>query len=120
MLTEDDLIHFALSMPGACVRYPYGDAPLVLSTADVHEFGELYEGTVPIHIVLKSTAEESERLRAQYPDHIKPGYRCPKRTWNSLYIDGTVPDETVLQMIRFSYELTAKTKKKRPNVTEEF
>ena len=38
MLTEDDVIEYALSMPGACVRYPYGDSPLVIPTADVHEF----------------------------------------------------------------------------------
>ena len=63
MLTEDDVIEYALSMPGACVRYPYGDSPLVLSTADVHEFCDVYEGTNPVHLVMKCDPDGGGRQK---------------------------------------------------------
>ena len=52
MMSEVEIVDYCLSMPGACVRYPYGTSPMVISTADVHEFCEVYEGTTPLHLSL--------------------------------------------------------------------
>lgn len=104
MLTETEIIEYCLTMPGACIRYPYGNSPLVLSTKSVHEFCEIYEGTIPLHIVLKCNPEKALFLRDKY-EAIKPGYRCNKKHWNSVYIDGTIPDEEVKEMISHSFYL---------------
>lgn len=113
MLTEDDVIEYALSMPGACVRYPYGDSPLVLSTADVHEFCDVYEGTNPVHLVMKCDPDEAVRLREKYSESVKPGYRCNKRHWNSVFLDGKIPDEEIKEMIYNAFMLMNKRKKRK-------
>lgn len=112
MLTEDDVIEYALSMPGACVRYPYGDFPLVISTADVHEFCDVYEGSNPLHLVMKCDPDEAIRLREKYAA-VRPGYRCNKRHWNSVFLDGTVPDDEIKEMIYNSFQLMSKRKKRK-------
>ena len=113
MMTEEDVIKFALSLDGACVRYPYGNTPLVLSTPDVHEFCDVYEGTSPLHLVMKCAPEEAIILRQKYPESVLPGYRCNKKHWNSVYIDGKVPDDEIKQMIENAYNLMRKNRRKR-------
>jgi predicted DNA-binding protein (MmcQ/YjbR family) len=34
-----------------------------------------------------------------------PGYHLNKRHWNTVIIDGSLPDETVREMIEDSYDL---------------
>ena len=55
-----------------------------------------------------------EFLRNKYPCVI-PGYYMNKVHWNSMYLDGNVPDETVHEMVDNAYEITYKklTKKEK-------
>ncbi|MHC1683107.1 MAG: MmcQ/YjbR family DNA-binding protein [Clostridiaceae bacterium] len=53
---------------------------------------------------IKCEPSFGEFLRNQY-EHIVPGYYMNKLHWNSIYIDGDVPDEVLKQMIDVSYEL---------------
>jgi predicted DNA-binding protein (MmcQ/YjbR family) len=43
-------------------------------------------------------------LRGQYPA-ITAGYHLSKRHWNTIQLDGSVPDEELLELIDHSYEL---------------
>jgi predicted DNA-binding protein (MmcQ/YjbR family) len=43
-------------------------------------------------------------LRARYAA-ITPGYHLSKRHWNSVTLDGSVPEEEVLELIDHSYDL---------------
>jgi predicted DNA-binding protein (MmcQ/YjbR family) len=45
-----------------------------------------------------------ELLRKQYKD-IVPGYYMNKDHWNSLYLDGDVPDEVLRDMLDKAYEI---------------
>lgn len=45
-----------------------------------------------------------QMLRNRYHD-IVPGYYMNKEHWNSLYLDGTVPDVLVREMLDQAYEL---------------
>ena len=58
-----------------------------------------------------------ECLRNQYTC-VVPGYYMNKVHWNSMYLDGDVPDETVRQMADNAYEITVKklTKKEQEAV----
>lgn len=112
MLTEEQIIEYGLTLEGAQVKYPYGKTPLVLATPDGHEFCELYEGTSPLHMVIKNTPEKSLLLRSAY-SCVKPGYRCNKKYWNSVFVDGQIPDEELKAMLRRSYELSCKSAGKK-------
>ncbi len=55
-------------------------------------------------LTLKLEPLEGEFLRGQFGD-IVPGYYCDKRHWNSVRLDGTVPDGLMRHMIDQSYAL---------------
>ncbi|MHB8072787.1 MmcQ/YjbR family DNA-binding protein [Desulfosporosinus fructosivorans] len=55
-------------------------------------------------ITLKCDPLFTRSLRDQY-QHIVPGYYMNKEHWNSLYLEGDVPDNVLRQMIDMSYEL---------------
>lgn len=58
-------------------------------------------------INLKCEPQLAELFRAQYPDVI-PGFYCNKEHWNSVYLDGEVPDEVLRGMCDMAYDLVLK------------
>ena len=55
-------------------------------------------------ITLKCDPMFGQALREQYPD-IVAGYYMNKLHWNSVYLEGEVPDDVLRQMVDMSYEL---------------
>ena len=55
-------------------------------------------------ITLKLNPVFGDMLRQQYDDII-PGYYMNKVHWNSLYLEGNVPDDVVKNMVRESHKL---------------
>jgi len=55
-------------------------------------------------ITMKCDPLLGEALRKDYGD-IVPGYYMNKVHWNSVYREGSVPDEILKQMLDMSYEL---------------
>ena len=70
-------------------------------------------------ITLKLEPAHGDLLRQQY-EHIVPGYYMNKLHWNSLYLEGNVPDETLQMMIRESYQIifSSLTKKLQKEIGE--
>lgn len=54
---------------------------------------------------LKVSPDEAWLQRETYPGAVLPGYHMNKRHWNTVLLNGEVPDEVVVQMFRESYEL---------------
>jgi predicted DNA-binding protein (MmcQ/YjbR family) len=84
-------------------RYLVGGKMFALSGGDKEE--------KPI-ITLKLDPAHGDMLRQQYKD-IVPGYFMNKEHWNSLYLDGEVPDDVVKTMITESYQLIFKSLNKK-------
>ena len=55
---------------------------------------------------LKCDPELAEQLRLTYPE-IQPGYHLNKRHWNTVAVDGALPDDMVRSLIEDSYALVA-------------
>jgi predicted DNA-binding protein (MmcQ/YjbR family) len=83
--------------------YPFGDQVAVFKVA-----GKLFAlvplGETPQSISLKCDPELATSLRNRYPA-VTPGYHLNKRHWNTLTLDGSVPDDEVLELIDHSYDL---------------
>jgi predicted DNA-binding protein (MmcQ/YjbR family) len=58
----------------------------------------------PLSVSLKCEPLLAEQLRAAHPA-ITAGYHLNKRHWNTVLIDGSLPDETISDMIEDSYDL---------------
>ncbi|MEG0825321.1 MAG: MmcQ/YjbR family DNA-binding protein [Oscillospiraceae bacterium] len=67
--------------------------------------GESYKGYDCRELVsLKCEPLLAEALRAEYPDII-PGFYMDKRNWNSIFLDGAVPEDVLRDLCDRSYEL---------------
>lgn len=64
----------------------------------------------PFYLInLKCDPERARALRESH-DAIRPGWHQNKEHWNSLIMDGSLPDELILELIDHSYELVAPKK----------
>ncbi|HET9082040.1 MAG TPA: MmcQ/YjbR family DNA-binding protein [Trebonia sp.] len=57
-------------------------------------------------LTLKCDPAWALHLRAEYAA-IVPGYHVNKRLWNTVSLDGSVPDDLLTDLIRHSYEQAA-------------
>ena len=71
-------------------------------------------------ITVKLEPTYGELLRTQYKDII-PGYYMNKEHWNSLYLEGDVPDFVLKDMIDKSYRivLSSLSKKAQNEISQE-
>ena len=58
----------------------------------------------PLKVSVKCEPELAHQLRRSY-DAIVPGYHLNKRHWNTITLDGSLPDQLVLDMVEDSYDL---------------
>ncbi|WP_214484284.1 MmcQ/YjbR family DNA-binding protein [Bacillus sp. SM2101] len=98
-----ELQESCLTKRGAYEDFPFGDDAHVMKVG-TKMFAILSQGETHPAISLKCEPDVNEMLREQYPA-IKPGYHLNKRHWNTITVDGTVPNKQILQMIDRSYEL---------------
>ena len=61
-------------------------------------------GASSLRVSLKCEPALAEQLRETHSAVI-PGYHLNKRHWNTVIIDGSLPDQTVEDMIEDSYDL---------------
>jgi predicted DNA-binding protein (MmcQ/YjbR family) len=102
-VTAAQLRRYCLSRPGAVEEFPFSEGVSVFKVAGkIFAIAPLRER--PLTVSLKCEPELAEQLRAAYPA-IRPGYHLNKRHWNTVTIDGSLPDRTVRDMVEDSYDL---------------
>jgi predicted DNA-binding protein (MmcQ/YjbR family) len=100
---RDQVIEVCLAKPGSAEDYPFGDEVAVFKVG-----GKMF-ALVPL---AESRASVSPRcdpglaadLRQKYPA-VTPGHHPSKRHWNTVTLDGSVPEEELLDLIDHSYQL---------------
>ena len=105
-MTADELRAACLALPGAREERPFSRAP-DLTTFKVG--GKVFalsrlSGPESLRVSLKCEPEVAVGLRAEHPA-ILPGYHLDKRHWNTVLLDGSLPDRMVVDMIEDSYDL---------------
>ena len=63
-------------------------------------------------VILKCDPRLAEAFREQYPE-VVPGFYSDKRNWNSVYLDGALPDDVLRDFCGMSYELVFQKLTKR-------
>jgi len=58
----------------------------------------------PLAISLKCEPDLAEQLRETYRA-VLPGYHLNKRHWNTVIVDGSLPDQMIKDLIEDSYDL---------------
>jgi predicted DNA-binding protein (MmcQ/YjbR family) len=90
-------------LPGAVSEYPFGPEARVFKVG-----GKMFAIMHDTRISLKCVPAHAEVLREQWPA-VTAGYHLNKRHWNTVELDGSVPDEELAAWIEESYDLVFDT-----------
>lgn len=102
-MTPEDLHEHCLSFPGAEETFPFAPGVSVFKV-EGKMFALSRLGAAPLNISLKCEPALAEQLREAH-SAVTPGYHLNKRHWNTVLIDGSLPDEMVLDLVEDSYDL---------------
>jgi predicted DNA-binding protein (MmcQ/YjbR family) len=112
----DSYVDYCKEKEGTSLDFPYGDNIMVIKVGR-KMFVLINNVNHPPKMTLKCDPDKATQLRSKYKA-IKPGYHMNKKNWNTIDIDGSVPDEKMFEMIDESYELVIQTlsKSKRQKI----
>ncbi|MCX6169207.1 MAG: MmcQ/YjbR family DNA-binding protein [Ignavibacteriales bacterium] len=82
--------------------FPFGEEVLVFKV--MNKMFCLANLTPPYTINLKCDPEYAVELREKY-SAVTAGYHMNKIHWNTIFLDGSIPDKEILSWIDHSYEL---------------
>jgi predicted DNA-binding protein (MmcQ/YjbR family) len=98
----ETLREYCINKPQATEGFPFGEDTLVFKVkGKVFALANL-DGDLSIN--LKCDPDYAIELREKYPS-VTPGYHMNKKHWNTVILDGSVPDKEVFAWIDQSYEL---------------
>lgn len=106
-----------LGFGGVTEGFPFGPGVLVFKVAG-KMFALLSLDNLPPTMNLKCDPERALELRAAF-EGVVPGYHMNKRLWNTVTLEGDVPDALIEELIADSYALVfAKLPKKTQRALE--
>ncbi|MFH9175477.1 MmcQ/YjbR family DNA-binding protein [Streptomyces albogriseolus] len=103
-MTPAQLRTLCLSFNAAVEEFPFNPETSVFKV-----LGKMFALTDldarPLKANLKCDPDDAIRLRAEHPDLIVPGWHMNKRHWNTVTVDGALPDGLVRELVEDSYDL---------------
>ncbi|USB33363.1 MmcQ/YjbR family DNA-binding protein [Paenibacillus sp. YPG26] len=103
-MKHQELIELGLGYPGTRLDYPF-DPSLPVLYVGSKMFALLTNHLDVPSVNLKTNPEEAWIQRESYPGAVIPGYHMNKRHWNTVLLNGQVPDEVIAAMLQESYQL---------------
>lgn len=101
-MNREQLKTYVLGKKGSEETFPFGDQAAVFKV--LGKMFALIPVDNPLSISLKCDPDFAEVLRDTY-DAVTPGYHLNKRHWNTIMIDGSIPDDEIEEMVDNSYKL---------------
>ncbi len=98
----EELREYCLSKKGAQECFPFDEDTLVVKVGG--KMFALIDLIGDLSINLKCDPEKALELRENY-SAIVPGYHMNKRLWNTVYINGSLSNKLIKELINHSYEL---------------
>lgn len=98
----EEISEYCMLKPGVSEEFPFDENTLVFKV-----MGKMFALTDLLDdfsLNLKCDPERAIELREQYPA-IQPGYHMNKVHWNTVMMDGSLPQKLVLELIDHSYQL---------------
>lgn len=97
----EELREYCLSLKGVTEEFPFDETTLVFKVG-----GKMFcltdlEGDLSVS--LKNDPERNSELREEFPA-IRPGYHLNKKHWNTIELNGTLPDDMIKNLIDESYD----------------
>lgn len=96
-------ISYLTAKLGSRFDFPFGDQAMVFKVGN-KMFGLLAENEGTLRVNLKCDPEHALELRDLF-SAVKPGYHMNKKHWNTVELDGSLPEGEIFRQIDHSYEL---------------
>ena len=114
MRTREQALKYGLSFPDTYLDAPFHDNnwQLVRFSGNDKAFLWTYEKDGFINLNVKAEPDKAWFWRDAY-DSVIPGYHQNKEHWNTIILDGTIPEKDIKLMIRDSYILISDCPSKR-------
>lgn len=101
-MTSRALRKLCLSFPGAVEEFPFGPVTSVFKVG-----GKMFALSAldrrPLQVSLKCEPELATHLRLAH-EAINPGYHLNKRHWNTITLDGSLPERMIRDLVEDSYD----------------
>lgn len=101
---------YLLSKPGVREDYPFGPEVMVPKIKG-KMFATLGVEKDVGHMNVKCDPGQAQELRDLF-ESVKPGYHMNKLHWNTIILDGSIPQGEIERMIDHSYTLVVKKLKR--------
>ena len=102
-MRPDQLRGHCLSFTGAVETFPFGPETSVFKVeGKIFALSRLAHS--PLSVSLKCEPTLAEQLR-QLHAAVLPGYHLDKRHWNTVLLDGSLPEQMIEDMVEDSYDL---------------
>ena len=114
MTTREEALEYGLSFKDTYIEAPFHDPnwQLVRVKNNKKAFLWTYERDGYINLNVKVSTQWRDFWRATY-ESVIPGWHQNKEHWNTIILDGTIPDEEIKRMIAESYDIVTDSPTKR-------
>ena len=114
MKTREEALAYALSFPKTYQEAPFHDNnwQLVRVEGSKKAFLWTYEREGYINLNVKADPQWRDFWRSTY-ESVIPGWHQNKDHWNTIILDGTVPEQEIQRMIAESYDLVTDSPTRR-------
>ncbi|MEZ3505290.1 MAG: MmcQ/YjbR family DNA-binding protein [Lachnospiraceae bacterium] len=106
MITRAEAINYSLTFPHTFEDYPFQDSNWTCMRIRTTNriFAWIFERHGNIWVNVKCDPQWLDFWRSAYKS-VVPAYHMNKNHWNSLILDGTIPQKDIERMIAESYDL---------------
>ena len=114
MTTREEALEYGLSLPGTYQDAPFRDDnwQLVRVKGSKKAFLWTYEREGLLNLNVKADPEWRDFWRSAY-EAVIPGWYQNKEHWNTIILDGSIPEKDIRRMIKESYDLVTDSPSKR-------
>ena len=114
MMTREEALAYGMSFDNVYEEKPFRDPnwQLVRIKGSKKTFLWIYEREGHINLNVKVNPEWRDFWRSTY-ESVTAGYHLNKEHWNTIILDGTVPEKEIKRMIAESYDLVTDSPTRR-------
>ena len=99
----EDFREYCLKKKAVTESFPFDETTLVFKVMD--KIFTITDTEDDFKIALKCDPDKVIELRERFPNTVLPGYHLNKKHWNTIVVDGTIPDKLLYEWIDDSYDL---------------
>jgi predicted DNA-binding protein (MmcQ/YjbR family) len=103
-MTRAELLAYCLAKPGAWQDEPWEDDAVVKVATKIFAFLGADSASPSVGVKCGATRDAADEWLARYPDDARVMAYIGRSGWNTLRLDGVIPDDELREAVDASYE----------------